>query len=127
MAQQYPSPKTALRALFERIRVPAAAVEAFDEVLSDDGTIVFSAIGRHPLHLGAALPSVREIPVHFRRFLVEGLRLAEPSDATLEQAVVSTRRQAAAALGCEASWDAILERPDEVRELARRWREAEPD
>jgi len=124
MATGYANPKAALRALFERVGVPSAAIEAFGEVLSDEGTLMLSAIGRHPLQLGGALPSVREIPVHFRRFLVEGLGLANESDATLEQAVVSTRLQAAAAMGCEASWDEILARPEEVRELAREWRES---
>ena len=100
MATGYANPKAALRALFERVGVPSAAVEAFGEVLSDEGTLMLSAIGRHPLQLG------------------------DESDATPEQAVVSTRLQAAEAMGCEASWDEILARPEEVGELAREWRES---
>lgn len=123
-ARTYANPKAAMTALFERVGVPANAVEALGVVLSEDGTLVWAAVARRSLHLGGALPAVREIPVHFRRFLVDGLRLAKESDATLEEAVVSTRRQAAKAIGCAPSWDEILARPDEVGELAKRWREA---
>jgi hypothetical protein len=123
MEQQYRSPKAAMKALFARVGVPAPAIEALDKVLNEDASLAISAIGRHPLELSAALPSVREIPVHFRRFLVEGLGLAHASDATLEQAAVSTRKQAAREIGCETNWDAILDRGDEVGALAQRWRD----
>ncbi len=123
LQERYPGPKAALKALFARVGVPDAAIDALDEVLDDEAALALGAIGRNAFSLGAALPSVREIPVHFRRFLIDGLGFASEADATLEQAVVSTREGAAAALGCPARWEAILERTDEVAALGRGWRE----
>jgi hypothetical protein len=123
-AKRFATPKSALVELFERVGVPASAIEALEEVLSDEGQLLWAEIGRHPLHLGGSLPAVREIPIHFRRFLVEGLGLADENDDTLEEAAVSTRLRAAEAFGCDPTWDEILARPDEVGELAKRWRES---
>lgn len=125
MAERFESPRAALHALFESVGVPRRAIEALDEVLQDDGAIDLSAIGRHPVHLAASLPSVRQIPDHFRRFLIDGLGFADAEDVTLEQAAISTRKGAAAALGVEADWDAILAEPEAVSALARPWREAQ--
>lgn len=123
LAERFASPKVAIEALFEVVGVPERAIEALDEVLTEDGALKLSAIGRHPIHLAAALPSARQIPECFRRFLIDGLGFADERDATLEQAAIASRRGAANALGCEASWDAILAQGDAVGELARRWRE----
>ena len=123
MAERFASPKVALEALFESVGVPDRAIEALVDVLTEDGALQLGAIGRHPIHLAAALPSVRQIPEHFRRFLIDGLGFADESDSTLEEAAIGTRKGAAAALGCEASWDSILAQGDGVGELARGWRE----
>ena len=124
MAERFDSPRSALHALFASVGVPRPGIEALDEVLRDDGALDLSAIGRHPIHLAASLPSVRQIPEYFRRFLIEGLGFANAEDATLEEAAISTRKGAAAALGCEPTWDAILAEPERVGALARPWREA---
>jgi hypothetical protein len=123
MAERFTSPKVAIEALFESVGVPARAIEALDAVLTEDGALQLAAIGRHPIHLAAALPSVRQIPDYFRRFLIDGLGFADENDATLEQAAIASRKGAAGALACEPSWDAILARGEAVGELARRWRE----
>lgn len=122
MAEPFASPKAALEALFRRIDVPERAIEAMVEVLTEDGGLQLGAIGRHPIHLAAALPSLRQMSECFRRFLIDGLGLANGSAATLEAAAIGTREGAAAALGCEASWDAILAQGEAVGELARSWR-----
>jgi hypothetical protein len=123
MAEPFASPKAALEALFRRVDVPERAIEALVEVLTEDGGLQLGAIGRHPIHLAAALPSLRQMSECFRRFLIDGLGLANESAATLEAAAIGTRKGAAAALGCEASWDAILAQGEAVGELARGWRE----
>jgi hypothetical protein len=122
MAERFATPKAALEALFRRVDVPERAIEALVEVLTDDGGLQLGAIGRHPIHLAAALPSLRQMSECFRRFLIDGLGLANDSEATLEAAAIGTRKGAAAALGCEASWDAILAQGEAVGELARGWR-----
>jgi hypothetical protein len=124
MDESHESPKAALKALFERVGVPRAAIDALDEVLTEEAALEMRSIGRKAFSLGAALPSVREIPVHFRRFLIDGLGFASEADANLEEAVVSTRKGAAASLGCAPHWDAILEHADELPELGRAWRES---
>lgn len=123
MDQRFACPKAALEALFRRVGVPDRAVEALIDVVTDDGGLQLAVIGRHPIHLAAALPSLRQIPESFRRFLIDGLGFANESDSTLEAAAIATRKGAAAAVGCEASWDAILEQGETVGELARGWRE----
>lgn len=123
MGRRFASPKAALEALFRRVGVPDRAVEALIDVVTDDGGLQLGVIGRHPIHLAAALPSLRQIPEAFRRFLIDGLGFANESDSTLEAAAIATRKGAAAAVGCEASWDAILAQGEAVGELARGWRE----
>lgn len=125
LAKDFETPKAALEALFDRVGVPRPAIDALREVLTAEAAIDLRAIGRHPVALARTLPSVRQIPVAFRRFLIDGLGFATEADATLEQAVVSTREGAAKALGCAAGWDTILDEPEAVSELARAWREAE--
>lgn len=123
MAERFASPKVALEALFESVGVPDRAIEALVAVLTEDGALQLGAIGRHPVALAAALPSVRQIPEHFRRFLIDGLGFADESASTLEEAAIRTRQGAAAALGCDPSWDSILAQGDTVGDLARGWRE----
>ncbi len=123
MAEGFDNPKAALEALFASVGVPDRAIEALDEVLTEAGFIQLAAIGRHPIHLAASLPSVRQIPEYFRRFLIDGFGYADENDATLEAAAIATRKGVAASLGCEASWDAILAQPEAVSALARGWRE----
>jgi hypothetical protein len=124
VGRSYDSPKAALRDLFQRVGVAPAAVDALGEILGERGDLDMTAITRSPLKLGATLPRFLEIPGRFRIFLVEGLALADPAGDTLEEAVISARVRAAERLGCEACWDAILSRPDEVSALAVRWRES---
>jgi hypothetical protein len=123
MAEPFASPKAALEALFRRVDVPERAIDALVDVLTDEGGLQLGAIGRHPIHLAAALPSLRQMSECFRRFLIDGLGLANEGEPTLEAAAIGTRKGAAAALGCEASWDAILAQGEAVGELARGWRE----
>ena len=122
MARGYDNPKAAMHDLFARVGVAPGAIELLEELIGEQGELEWSAVGQNPLKLGATLPRFLEIPARFRQFLVEGLGLASPDDETLEQAVVSTRERAAAQLGCEPSWDAILANPTGVSELARSWR-----
>ena len=123
MDASFESPKAALHALFARVGVAPTAIRALDEVLDDEGSIVWTEVGRHPVHLGTALPKLREIPICFRDFLVDGLGLADAGCETLEAAVVSTRERSAEVIGCEPSWDAILAEERKARELGRTWRE----
>ena len=122
MARGYESPKAAMHDLFRRVGVAPRAIEALEEMLGEEGHLDWTRIGHSPLKIGATVPRFLEIPARFRTFLIDGLGLADPGDETLEDAVVSTRHRAAAQLGCEPCWDAILARPDEVTELARGWR-----
>jgi hypothetical protein len=121
--RRFDHPKAALGELFVRIGVAPQALAALDQVVGPDGELDLSAVARNPVKLGFAVSSLLEIPVHVERFLVEGLGLAEGDSGSLEEAVVSTRERAAERLGCPPTWEAILGRPDEVRELARGWRE----
>lgn len=120
--RSYESPKAALHDLFQKVGVAPSAVSALNEILGDHGHIDLAAIGRSPVKLAALLPRFLEIPAHFRNFLVEGLALADASGRTLEDAVVSARLNAAAELECEPCWDAILSRPEQVRQLTSQWR-----
>jgi hypothetical protein len=118
----FESPKAALRELFQKVGISAGAISALEEILGEQGHLDWAAIGRSPLKLSTHLPQFLEIPARFRSFLIHDLALAEPGGATLQEAVVATRLGAAARIGCKPSWDAILARPREVGELARRWR-----
>lgn len=126
MDASHACPRDALRALFERVGVPKPAIEALGEVLTDEGRLDLVAVGRHPMHLGATLPSVRTIPEAFRGFLVDGLGLADAASSTLEEAVVSTRLNAAKAIGCDPEWDEILGHEDAIRALSAPWRSGVP-
>ena len=123
LERSFESPKDALRDLFRRVGVAPEADRALGELLADDGRVDLGALRRNPVQLGRSLTRLLEVPARFRTFLIHDLGLADPHGSTLEEAVVSTRERAAAALGCDAEWDAILARPVGVAELARPWRE----
>jgi hypothetical protein len=124
VGRTYESPKAALRDLFEKVGVAPTAVAALGDILGERGDLDMAAIGRSPLKLGATLPRFLEIPGRVRILLVEGRALADTEGSTREEAVVSARLRAAERLGCEACWDAILARPNEVSALAGSWRES---
>ena len=117
-------PKAALTRLFERVGIAPAALVALDQMVGPDGVLDFRAIARNPVRLGRAVPQFLEIPVRFRRFLIEDLGLADPDCETLEEAVVSTRQRAAEKIGCEPAWDEILAREEAVVALTRDFRES---
>jgi hypothetical protein len=117
------TPKAALDALFERVGIARVALAALDQIVGDQGDVDFQAIAHNPLKLSMAVPRLLEIPVRFQRFLIDDLGLADPTCVTLEEAVVSTREQAAERIGCKASWDEILTHPAEIDAIARSWRE----
>lgn len=122
LGHSFESPKAALRDLFEKVGVSPTALAALGDILGERGNLDMAAIRHSPFALSTTLPRFLEIPAHFRRFLVEGLGLADPAGTTLEEAVVSARLRAAQRLGCEPTWDAILSRPQEVGLLAEPWR-----
>jgi hypothetical protein len=117
------SPKAALNTLFARVGIAPAALTALDQIIGDEGVLDFHAIALSPIRLSRAVPHFLEIPVRFRSFLIEDLGLADPTCVTLEDAVVSTRHQAAKKIGCAPSWEEILARPKEVEALTRSWRD----
>jgi len=123
LGESLATPKAALNALFEKVGIAPAALAVLEQVIGDRGELYFHAIARNPIRLSLAVPRLLEIPVRFRRFLIEDLGLADAGCATLEEAVVSTRRRAARKIGCEPTWDEILARPAEVEALSRPWRE----
>jgi hypothetical protein len=117
------SPKAALNELFGRVGIAPAALAVLDQIVGDQGELDLQAIARNPVKLSVAVPRFLEIPIRFRRFLIEDLGLADPSCVTLEDAVVSTRQCAATKIGCPPTWDEILARPADVEALTRPWRE----
>lgn len=123
LGEKQDSPKAALNALFTRVGVAPMALAALDQIVGEQGVLDFHAIARNPIRLSRAVPRFLEIPARFRSFLIEDLELADPGCVTLEEAVVSTRLQAAEKIGCAPTWDAILARPAEIEELTRPWRE----
>jgi hypothetical protein len=127
LGEKLDTPKAALQELFDRVGIAPAALAALDQIIGEQGELDFQAIARSPVRLSIAAPRFLEIPVRFRSFLIDDLGLADPSCETLEEAVVSTRHQAAAKIGCEPSWDEILARPAEVESLTRPWREQSAD
>ncbi len=118
----FDSPRQALAELFVRVGIDPSAVRLLDSILDERGDVDFGAATRRAGPLLRALPQLKEIPVRFRRFLVDDLDLASPGCTSLEQAVVSAREEAAARVGCEPTWDAILEHGDALRDTAGPWR-----
>ena len=121
--ERFEHPQAALRALFLRLGMKRSVVETLDKILGEQGEVDFRAIGSNPVRLARVAPAMLEIPGRIQQFLVEGLGFADAEAATLEEAVVSTRKGVAAELGCASDWDEILARPDEVAQISRPWRE----
>lgn len=119
----YANPRDAMHDLFGRVGVSPKAVAMLNDVVHEDGDLDMSAVAHHWRSMAGALGSFQEIPSRFRDFLVNDLGLADPSSRSLEDAVVSTRRNAASRLGCEPDWDRILELPDGITALSAAWRE----
>ncbi len=122
VGRRYDCPREAIHDLFLRAGVSPKAVDVLGQIVHEDGGVDVREAAHHWRGLAAALPALQQIPVRFRDFLIVDLDLAEPGCRTLEDALVSTRQNAAARIGCEPSWDAILSRPDEVSALTAAWR-----
>jgi hypothetical protein len=121
--ERFASPREAMHALFTRLRVSPRAVGLLDEIIDSKGDLEFGAIARHTGGLMRALPEFKQIPLRFRDFLVDDLGLASNTCEHLDEAVASAREAAAARVGCEATWDAILENSAAISALAHPWRE----
>ena len=124
VGRSYPNPRDAMHDLFSRVGVNAKAVAMLNRVVHEDGDLDMSALAHEWRSMAGALGSFHEIPSRFRNFLVNDLALADPSSSNLEEAVISTRRNAATRLGCEADWDQILDLPDGISALTADWRES---
>ncbi len=122
---RYEHARDAIHDLFARVGVSRSVVALLNEIVHEDGDIDMAAGARQLRRVTSALPRLHEIPARFRTFLVEDLALADADSTTLESAVESTRRNAAARLGCAPDWDAILACGDAVSELTAGWREAQ--
>jgi hypothetical protein len=123
MNDRFKSPRSALHALFTRLGVSPRAVDLLDQIIDSNGDVKFGAAAAHTGALIAALPEFKQIPGRFRDFLVNDLEIADDGCESLEQAVISAREQAAAHLGCLATWDAILDDQDALCDLTRPYRE----
>jgi len=123
MNERFEFPRDAMHALFARLGVSSNAVGLLSEIIDSNGDVVFGAAAKRTGALMAALPDFKQIPSLFRNFLVDDLALAADTSESLEQAVSSARQSAAEQLGCEATWDAILDNADALGDLTRPWRE----
>ena len=110
VGRPYDCPRAAIHDLFLRVGVSPKAVEVLGHIVRENGDVDVGAVAHHWRALAAALPTLQEIPTRFRDFMIFDLDLADRDSASLEQSIVSARRVAAARLGCESSWDAILAR-----------------
>jgi hypothetical protein len=122
-AERHASPREAMHTLLRRVGVEPRTLALLEKILHEDGDVDLTAVARHAPSLSAALPRLQAVPGHLREFLVHDLALADPASDSFEKAAASTRLAAASRLGCTADWDAILEHPEGVSELARPWRE----
>lgn len=120
--QRYDCPRDAMHHLFALVGVGPKALAILGEIVHEEGDVDLAAAARHWAGVAAALPALHQIPARFQRFLVKDLGLAAPASRTLEAAVVSTRTEVAARLGCKADWDTILARSSDVSALAAPWR-----
>jgi hypothetical protein len=121
--ERYESPREAMRSLFTQIGVPMKAVKLLDRIIDEHGDVDLARATRSGSALLAALPHFHRIPGLFRDFLVDDLAIASRDCESLAEAVASTRVAAAERVGCEPTWDAILEHADELSALAHPWRE----
>jgi len=115
-------PRDAMHDLFGRVGVSARGLAILNQIIHEDGDVDMAAIAHHWREAASAVPDFHEIPTRFRDFLVHDLKLADPASKSLEEAVSSTRRNAAKSLGCQPDWDQILDLPEGVSELAAEWR-----
>ena len=122
VGREFGCPRDAMHDLFGRVGVGPKALAVLNQIVHENGDVDMTAVARHWRDAAGAVPAFHEIPTRFRAFLVDDLALADAASATLEEAVTSTRRNAAARLDCEADWDEILSRPNEVSDLAAEWR-----
>jgi hypothetical protein len=120
--ERYDSPRAAMHHLFGLVGVAPKALAVLNQIVHEGGDVDLAAAARHWKGVAAALPALHQIPARFRDFLVQDLGLAKPASASLEAAVVSTRTEVAARVGCKPDWDAILARPEQVSALAAPWR-----
>jgi len=123
MDEHFEYPRGAMHGLFSRLGMNPDAIRLLDQVLDANGGVDFTAGMRIGRSLLAAVPEFKQIPHHFRNFLVDDLCLASASCVDLEEAVASAREAAAERMGCAADWDAILANSAGVSELGRPWRE----
>jgi len=122
-AESYDSPRAAMHSLFTQIGVSVKAVSLLDRIIDESGDVDFARASRSGPALLAQLPEFHRIPALFRDFLVDDLALAPASCENLAEAVAATRIAAAKHVGCDPTWDAILDHADALGELARPWRE----
>jgi hypothetical protein len=120
--ERYDCPRAAMHHLFGLVGVGPKALAILNEIVHEGGDVDLAAAAHHWKGVAAALPALHQIPARFRDFLVKDLGLAKTRSASLEAAVVSTRHEVAARVGCKADWDAILARSSEVSALAAPWR-----
>jgi hypothetical protein len=122
IGEEFACPRDAMHHLFGRVGVSARVLALLNEIVHEGGDVDMSAIAHHWRKAAGAVPAFHEIPTRFRDFLVHDLELADPTSASLEDAVSSTRRNAAIRLGCKPEWDQILDLPEGVSDLAAEWR-----
>ncbi len=122
VGREYECPRDAMHDLFGRVGVSPRVVAILNEIVHEHGDIDLAAIAHHWRTAASAVPRFHEIPTRFQNFLVHDLGLADPSSRSLEDAVSSTRRNAAIQLGCEPDWDQILDLPEGVSDLTAEWR-----
>lgn len=123
MDEEFACPRDGMHALFERLGVSPRAVGLLGGIIDARGDVELGQAAKQAGALMTALPELKEIPSRFRNFLVYDLGLAAESCADLQEAVVSTRFAAAERIGCPATWDAILDRREQLEKLTRAWRE----
>lgn len=119
---EFACPRDAMHHLFGRVGVSPRVLEILNRIVHEHGDVDMSAIAHHWREAARAVPSFHEIPTRFRDFLVHDLELADPASRNLEDAVSSTRRNAATRLGCRPDWDQILELSEGVSDLTADWR-----
>lgn len=123
MDERFACPRDAMHALFSRQGVSPRVVGLLGEIIDARGDVELGEAVKHAGALMAALPEFKQIPSRFRDFLVDDLALASPDCTSLEEAVTSARIAAAKKVGCDPTWDAILDNGHAFEDIARGWRE----
>jgi hypothetical protein len=125
--EEFDCPRDAMHDLFGRVGVSARVLAILNQIIHEEGDVDMAAIAHHWRAAAGAVPDFHEIPTRFRDFLVHDLKLADPASKNLEDAVSSTRRNAATRLGCQPDWNQILDLPEGVSDLAAEWRRRSAD